>query len=207
MLVVLDEGGVGAALVKKLEKRGASVLTVEAATATDDLLASMAGFTAESALTGVYWLASLDDEGAIEALDLAAWREGLRRRVVAVHALFHQVIEQQPFLVVASRLGGFHGHDPAGATSPLGGAVVGFAKSYQRECPDVLVKAVDFPASRKTSALADVLVDETLAIRAASRSDTSRASAGESGLVEVPFAPQDDPEAGAMDLGPGPCSS
>ena len=75
--------------------------------------------------------------------------------MVALHALFHQVIEAEPFLVTGSRLGGFHGYDAAGATSPLGGAVVGFAKSYKRERPDVLVKAVDFPASRKTAALAD----------------------------------------------------
>ena len=49
-----------------------------------------------------------------------------------------------------------------GATCPLGGAVTGFAKAYRRERPDALVKAVDFPVSRKTAALADVLVDETL---------------------------------------------
>ena len=40
--------------------------------------------------------------------------------------------------------------------------MTGFAKAYRRERPDALVKAVDFPVSRKTSALADVLVDETL---------------------------------------------
>ena len=40
--------------------------------------------------------------------------------------------------------------------------MTGFAKAYQRERPDALVKAVDFPVSRKTAALADVLVDETL---------------------------------------------
>ena len=64
--------------------------------------------------------------------------------------------------MVATRLGGYHGYDEAGATCPLGGAVTGFAKAYRRERPDALVKAVDFPVSRKTSALADVLIDETL---------------------------------------------
>ena len=64
--------------------------------------------------------------------------------------------------MVATRLGGYHGYDAAGATCPLGGAVTGFAKAYRRERPDALVKAVDFPVSRKTSALADVLIDETL---------------------------------------------
>ncbi len=201
ILVVLDEGGVGAALVKKLAKRGAEVLAVEAATATDDLLAQVAQWSTEQPLTGVYWLPSLDDEGPLGELDLAGWREALRRRVVALHALFHQVIDAKPFLVTGSRLGGFHGHDAAGATSPLGGAVVGFAKSYKREHPDVLVKAVDFPASRKTAALADTLVDETLADPGCveiGRVDDQRWGVG---LAEVAFPPVDSPEPGAMELG------
>jgi NADP-dependent 3-hydroxy acid dehydrogenase YdfG len=73
-----------------------------------------------------------------------------------------RLYEQSPFLVVATRLGGYHGYDEAGATCPLGGAVTGFAKAYRRERPDALVKAVDFAVNRKTSALADVLIEETL---------------------------------------------
>ena len=45
-----------------------------------------------------------------------------------------------------------HGYDAAGATSPLGGAVTGFAKAYKREKPDALVKAVDFPVAAQTAA-------------------------------------------------------
>ena len=37
------------------------------------------------------------------------------------------------FLVAATRLGGQHGYDEAGAVAPLGGAVAGFAKAYKRE--------------------------------------------------------------------------
>jgi NAD(P)-dependent dehydrogenase (short-subunit alcohol dehydrogenase family)/acyl carrier protein len=202
ILVVPDEGGVGAALVKKLVKRGAEVLVVEAATGTDELLAEVGTFTADGGpLTGVYWLPSLDDEGRLEAMDLEGWREALRRRVVALHALFHQVIADTPFLVTGSRLGGFHGHDAAGATAPLGGAVVGFAKSYKKERADVLVKAVDVPASRKTSAVADVLIEETLADPGCveiGRVDGLRWGIG---LRELPFAPQDAPTDGAMALG------
>jgi NAD(P)-dependent dehydrogenase (short-subunit alcohol dehydrogenase family) len=201
ILVVLDEGGVGEALVKKLVKGGAEVLAVEAATATDDLLSQVAQWSNEQPLTGVYWLPSLDDEGPLDDLDLDNWREALRRRVVALHALFHQVIDAEPFLVTGSRLGGFHGHDTAGATSPLGGAVVGFAKSYKREQPDVLVKAVDFPASRKTAALADALIDETLADPGCveiGRADDQRWGVG---LAEVAFPPVDSPQPGAMELG------
>ena len=53
-------------------------------------------------------------------------------------------------------------NNAAGATSPLGGSVTGFTKSYKKERPEALVKAVDFPVSRKTAAIADVLLEETL---------------------------------------------
>ena len=66
------------------------------------------------------------------------------------------------FLVSATRLGGRHGYDAAGATSVMGGAVTGFTKALARERADALVKAVDFAPSRKTAALADMLIEETL---------------------------------------------
>ena len=66
------------------------------------------------------------------------------------------------FLVTATRLGGYHGYDQAGAVAPLGGAVTGFTKAYRRERPEVLAKTVDFPVGRKTAALADALIEETL---------------------------------------------
>ena len=43
----------------------------------------------------------------------------------------------------------------------MGGAVSGFTKALARERPDALVKVVDFEPSRKTAALADLLVEET----------------------------------------------
>jgi NAD(P)-dependent dehydrogenase (short-subunit alcohol dehydrogenase family) len=44
----------------------------------------------------------------------------------------------------------------------MGGAVTGFTKAFKREKGNALVKAVDFPASRKTAALATALIEETL---------------------------------------------
>ncbi len=66
------------------------------------------------------------------------------------------------FLVSATRLGGQHGYDEAGAFAPMGGAVVGFTKAYKRERPEALVKAVDFEAHRNASDIAQLLVEETL---------------------------------------------
>ncbi len=178
ILVVLDDAGVGAALATKLTKRGAEVLSVEAATATDDLLAQVAEWTVEKPLTGVYWLASLDDEGPIEALDLSTWREALRRRVVALHALYHQVIETTPFLVTGSRLGGFHGHDDAGATAPLGAAVVGFAKSYKKEQPGTWSRPWTSRPAARPALWPRPSSRRPCSTRAASRSAMSTASAG-----------------------------
>ena len=156
--VMPDRGGVADALVGRLSRLGAEALVLSP---DDDLDAVLA----DAAIDGVYWLAALDDEGAHRDMDLAGWQEALRRRVRNLYLAMRRLYERRPFLVVATRLGGYHGYDEAGATCPLGGAVTGFAKAYGRERPDALVKAIDFPAfpvTRNTSTLADVLVDETL---------------------------------------------
>ncbi|MGZ4565050.1 MAG: SDR family NAD(P)-dependent oxidoreductase, partial [Mycobacterium sp.] len=152
--VMGDQGGVADALISRLTELGVDVVAMRP----DDDIDTVPG----DAVDGVYWLAALDDEGPLDELDLAGWREALRRRVRNLYTAMRHLYERSPFLVVATRLGGYHGYDAAGATCPLGGAVTGFAKAYRRERPDALVKAVDFPVNRKTAALADVLIDETL---------------------------------------------
>jgi NAD(P)-dependent dehydrogenase (short-subunit alcohol dehydrogenase family)/acetoacetate decarboxylase len=162
IVVMLDEGGVGEALVKQLEKAGADVLTLEPGTATDALLAQVGAWHADGQVTGVYWLPALDEDRDLTGHDLASWREALRRRVKTLYATMRCLYDASPFLVSATRLGGYHGYDADGATNPLGGPVVGFTKSYRKERPEALVKAVDLPSSRKTSAIAAQLIEETL---------------------------------------------
>ncbi len=162
VLIMLDEGGVGAALKKKLEKAGASVLTLDPGVSTEDLSAKLDEWLEQGPISGVYWLPALDDDGDIASWDLAAWTEALRRRVKTLYTTMRRMWDTSPFLVSATRLGGYHGYDAGGATSYLGGAVTGFTKSYKKERPYALVKAVDLPPSRKTAAVADVLVEETL---------------------------------------------
>jgi NAD(P)-dependent dehydrogenase (short-subunit alcohol dehydrogenase family) len=162
IVVMLDEGGVGEALVKLLDKAGATALPVQPGVATDALLTQLAEWHDEAPITGVYWLPALDADGDLVDYDLARWREALRRRVKALYATMRRLYDTSPFLVSATRLGGYHGYDAAGATNPLGGPVVGFTKSYKKERPDALVKAVDVPESRKTKAIAAQLIEETL---------------------------------------------
>jgi malonyl CoA-acyl carrier protein transacylase/3-oxoacyl-(acyl-carrier-protein) synthase/acyl carrier protein/NAD(P)-dependent dehydrogenase (short-subunit alcohol dehydrogenase family) len=172
--VMLDRGGVGKALVNRLEKLGAAALTLEPGIATDALEAQLKGWLAEGPIQGVYWLPALDVEAAIEEMSLEEWREANRLRVknlyTAMRTLYDAVTGPNTFLVSATRLGGLHGYGAAGATAPLGGAVSGFTKAYHMEQAlraedagkGITVKVVDFGISRKTAEPADALLAETL---------------------------------------------
>ncbi len=96
-------------------------------------------------------------------------------------------VRRQPVPVAATRLGGYHGYDDAGATNPLGGPVVGFTKSYKKERPDATVKAVDLAESRKTTAVAEQLIEETLCDPGCV--EIGRADGGRFGVafIESPF--------------------
>jgi NAD(P)-dependent dehydrogenase (short-subunit alcohol dehydrogenase family) len=114
----------------------------------------------------VYWLPALDVDAPLGELDLRSWREGLRWRVKLLFAAMRHVGEAVggagTFLISATRLGGRHGYDSAGAVAPMGGAVAGFTKAFHREHPDALVKAVDFSPGADAATASALLVDETL---------------------------------------------
>jgi NAD(P)-dependent dehydrogenase (short-subunit alcohol dehydrogenase family) len=197
VLVVPDEGGVGTALAKRLRKLGVTVHVLDAASVPEAIEARLTEWLADDGIDGVYWLPALDEEPAIEALDLPQWREALRRRVKSLYAVVRHLDRharlgtQGTFLVSATRLGGFHGYDPAGATAPLGGAVSGFTKAYKRERPDALVKVVDFPSGRKTAPLAAALIEETLRDPGAVEIGRAEERRWTVGLAEIPFGDGD----------------
>jgi malonyl CoA-acyl carrier protein transacylase len=167
IIVGLDQGGVGSALVAELEAAGAAVLAVEASLAANELTKLVQGWRADGPVTGVYWLPALDIEQNLSDLDLPGWRKTAVTRVknlyTLMRTLYDAISAPGTFLVAATRLGGLHGYGPEGATAPMGGAVTGFTKAYKRERPDVLVKAVDFAAGVALSDLASALLAETLA--------------------------------------------
>ncbi|HEX2785119.1 MAG TPA: SDR family oxidoreductase, partial [Ilumatobacteraceae bacterium] len=166
VVVMADGGGVAGALVERLQELKVDTLVVDDTPDADALIARLASWQESGPITGVYWLPALDDEGPHAALDSAGWHEGLRVRVMllasAMRQLYGDVAPRGTFLVSATRLGGHHGYDSAGARAPMGGAVTGFTKAFARERPDALVKAVDFGSDEVPAIIAQLLVAETL---------------------------------------------
>jgi NAD(P)-dependent dehydrogenase (short-subunit alcohol dehydrogenase family)/acyl carrier protein len=166
VVVASDRGGVGAALAEQLTKRGVEVLAIDDRPDADTLIARIDGWLASGPIHGVFWLVALDHEGAIDEMDLATWREAARVRVKLLYAtmrrLYDQISRTGTFLLTATRLGGRHGYDEAGAYAPLGGAVTGFTKAFARERPDAVVKAMDVGPAAAPGEVADLLVEETL---------------------------------------------
>ena len=166
IVLMPDKGGVGEALTNRLQSLGVEVLRVDPTSDADALTLILQNWSAAGRIDGVYWLPALDNEGDLSKLDLSAWHEALWVRVKSLHAtmrtLYEQVAKPGTFLVSATRLGGQHGYDEAGAFAPLGGAIVGFTKTYKRERMESLVKAVDFEAKRDAGEIAQLLIDETL---------------------------------------------
>ncbi len=166
VVVMLDRGGVGTALVERLRGRGVDTLLVEGAPSAEELEQRLADYAAAGPVTGVYWLAGADAEPPIGELDLPRWREELRLRVkllaTTARAVYDQLESSGRFFVSATRMGGRHGYDAGGAQSPMGGAVSGFTKALGRERDAALVKVVDVESDADREAVAGALIDETL---------------------------------------------
>ncbi len=166
VMIMPDASGVSDALAKQLQARNVEVKHLDPLANAEALTSTIREFTADGPITGVYWLPALDPEGSIRQLNPSSWHEALRVRVKSLYAvmraLYNEIAGADTFLVSATRMGGQHGYDDAGAIAPAGGAVVGFSKAYKRERMEALVKALDFELHRKPEEIADILVEETL---------------------------------------------
>ena len=158
VFVMPDQGGVGEALVERLTAKGVEVVRMDPHADLEPQL--------EGDAQGVFWLPALDVEDRIENLAPPEFEDALRVRVKALYrtmrALSDRVGGAGTFFVAATRLGGRHGFDDAGAVAPLGGAVTGFTKTLKRERPNALVKVVDYAQTREDEGVADLLISETL---------------------------------------------
>jgi NAD(P)-dependent dehydrogenase (short-subunit alcohol dehydrogenase family) len=164
VLLVADSGGVATVLADRLRSLGATPIVLDPGDTTA-FEAALHDAIAGGAIQGVFWLPALDVEPALQDLDLAAWRAALQRRVKLLYTTMRTldgVGATGTFLISASRLGGRHGYDTAGATAPMGGAVTGFTKAFARERPEAIVKAVDNSTDASDALIADHLVAEAL---------------------------------------------
>ena len=165
VVIMPDKGGVADALARRLQEKGMEVLRLDNGSDAETLTATLKNWIASGPIDGVYWLPALDNEGNLRDMDLAAWHEAVRVRVKSLYTtmrvLYEQISKPGTFFLSATRLGGQHGYDEAGAIAPLGGAVTGFTKTYKRERLDALVKAVDFELGRSPQEVAELLVEET----------------------------------------------
>jgi NAD(P)-dependent dehydrogenase (short-subunit alcohol dehydrogenase family)/acyl carrier protein len=166
VVLMPDKGGVAEALTERLKTLGVEVLRLDPTSDAAALTQHLKDWVSAGRVDGVYWLPALDKEADLNKLDLAAWQSALRVRVKSLYdtmrTLHEHIAKANPFLVSATRLGGRHGYDEAGAFAPLGGAVVGFTKAYKRERMGSLVKAIDFETKRNADEIARLLIDEAL---------------------------------------------
>lgn len=166
VVIMSDTAGIARILAEHLRTKSVDILLIENTSAPEAVLERLKTFLSAGPVHGIYWLPALDDEGNIQSMDIAAWKAAINLRLKMLYAsmrlLYEQVAAPGTFLISAVRLGGQHGYDEHGAVAPLGGAVVGFTKTYKRERPDALVKAVDFGADAKAEQIADLLIAETL---------------------------------------------
>ena len=188
VLVMRDAGGVGDALIERLAARGVETIAIDGGWSPGDILQRLAE---AGAVTGVYWLAALDDEGDPARLTPAAFRDALALRVkrlaVVARALYGALGEPGAFLVAATRMGGAHGYDARGASAPLGGAVTGFVKALAREREAALCKAIDVAGDAAPEAVAEALIAETLADPGAVEIGSLHGRRIAIGLVEAPL--------------------
>jgi len=166
VVIMPDDGGVADALIRQLQELGVEVLRIDNVPNADALIARLQTWLSAGPIHGVYWLPALDHEGNLQEIDLAAWHKAiwllLKSLYITMRALYEHIAAPGTFLVSATRCGGQHGYDEAGAVAPTGGAAGGFTKTYKREHMDALVKVVDFEAERQPADLAQILIDETL---------------------------------------------
>jgi malonyl CoA-acyl carrier protein transacylase len=165
VIIKKDEGKIGDALIKLLEKEGVEILEIDQDYNPEKLDHKLEEWCGQNKINGVYWLPALDKEKELKDIAYDDWKAMTYGRVKMLYHTMRKLElmgQQEVFLVSATRLGGQFGYDQKGAIAPMGGAVAGFTKAYKRENPESLVKVIDFEVTRKTKGLAELIIAETL---------------------------------------------
>ncbi|KAF0107639.1 MAG: beta-ketoacyl synthase [Anaerolineaceae bacterium] len=161
VLVVEGKAKTGEPLVRKLRSRQVEVLRLSAGTGSEEITKKVDAWLAEGSIRGVYFLPGLEVESKLAEMTAEDWQSGLDQRLYSLYAIM-RALPEETFLVCATRLGGLHGYSAEGATSPMGGAVSGFAKAVARERLKAFVKVVDFESGATAASIGSRLIEETL---------------------------------------------
>jgi acyl transferase domain-containing protein/NAD(P)-dependent dehydrogenase (short-subunit alcohol dehydrogenase family)/uncharacterized ubiquitin-like protein YukD len=164
VMVVEDQSGAAAELVKRLAAHKVQAVTIRAENV-QRLIASAENWLAGGPVSGVFYLTGLDPEPAFAEMDPQQWDALIDHRLVPLFELM-KTLPEDCFLVTATRTGGFHGYDKRGAAAS-GAGISGFTKALAMERSETLAKVVDFDRSVDAVSVADALISETLHDRAA----------------------------------------
>ncbi len=161
VILVGDEGKAADSLGRRLRARKVQILNLEPAQALDEWREKVAAFKSEGKVQGLYFLAGLNHEPSLDDQDASEWQSQMENRLLRLYHLL-RMLEGEPFLICATRMGGLHGTGVSAAQNVSAGFISGFAKALSRERPNTLVKVVDFEAGANDSQIAARLVGETL---------------------------------------------
>ncbi len=162
VIIVGDDGKVADSLARRLRARKAQVLNLNPTQSIEDWREKIVAFQKEGKVQGLYYLVGLISEPSVDDQSLDDWQFLVDHRALR---LFHllRLLDGEPFLICATRMGGLHGISIKPAKNASGGLITGFAKALSRERPDSLVKVIDFEENANHSEIAARLLGETLA--------------------------------------------
>lgn len=164
IVVVADQGKVGAALTAMLEEKGAQVLLTDATQVGDALVKQMKKWSGSTPVTGVFFLRALDREPRFDEMSQDTFAttmdRGVRTLYAVAKALYDDFDKSGAFLVAATRMGGTFGYGSKPPEAPCGGAIGGFVKTVARERPECLVKVLDVETTADATTVAQRLVAE-----------------------------------------------
>ncbi|GAP11267.1 polyketide synthase module [Bellilinea caldifistulae] len=161
VILVSDEGKTADSLARRLRARKVQILTLDSSQTPEEWQEKVASFQSTGRVQGLYYLVGLNHEPSLAEQDVRVWQSLVDNRLVRLYHLL-RMVEGEPFLICATRMGGLHGTCVTAAKNVSGGLISGFAKAISRERPNALVKVVDFEAGANDSQIAARLVGETL---------------------------------------------
>ncbi len=161
VIIVGDEGKTSDSLSRRLRARKVQILNLELSQTIEDWREKVAAFQNGGRIQGVYYLIGLNHEPPLDEQDVRNWQSQIENRLMRLYHLL-RMVEGEPFLICATRLGGLHGIGATAAVNVSAGLISGFAKAISRERPNTLVKVVDFEADANDSQIAARLLGETL---------------------------------------------